>query len=82
MPTREVYRQNENGTRTYSGYARFDNEGNFLGTRGGYGIAERGFRGRNGGAGNNRSNNASAVQNAIAVGGANIVRRQRRAGLR
>lgn len=66
--TREIYRINENGTREYAGYARFDNEGNYLGSRGGYGPQGRGINADR--TGNLRSNNASRLQNAINSAGA------------
>ena len=78
MPTSEI----RDASGNYAGYARFDAAGNFQGTRGGYGTSTRGYRGENRGRGNNRSNSASAVQNAINIGGANIARRRRRARLR
>lgn len=80
MPTAEIYRINENGTREYAGYARFDAEGNYLGSRGGYGsraMERNGSRGRgtsyvgerpyNGGLPNqgNARNGASRLQNTI-----------------
>lgn len=73
MPTAEIHDANGN----YAGYARFDNEGNFQGTRGGYGPQRRGINPNR--TGNARGNNASLVQNNISVSGANIRRRQRRA---
>ena len=79
MPTAEIYRINENGTRTYAGYARFDREGNYLGSRGGYGSRQNPRNAANGrgnnptgtwnggyaNQGNNRSNGASMLQNTI-----------------
>ena len=73
MPTAEIHDVNGN----YAGYARFDNDGNFLGTRGGYGPQGRGINPDR--TGNNRSNNASLVQNRIVVSGMNQRRGQRNA---
>lgn len=68
MPdTREVYRVGENGSRSYSGYATFDNNGNFTGTRGGYGPSSRGQNPNR--TGNARTNGASMVQNYIQTAG-------------
>lgn len=78
--TREVYRIGENGSRSYAGYARFDNEGNFQGTRGGYGPSRRGINPDR--TGNNRANNRSMVQNAINTAGTRQTNRRRRAGFR
>lgn len=43
--TREIYKINEDGSRAYSGYAKFDNDGNFAGTAGGYGRNGNGVSG-------------------------------------
>ena len=59
MPTSEVYRIGSDGSKTYAGYARFDNEGNFLGTRGGNGRTRAG-----------RTPTASRVQRIIRTSGA------------
>lgn len=64
--TREIYRITENGGREYSGYARFDNEGNYQGSRGGYG---------GGGRQNNANNGGSRVQNYIRTAAARGRRR-------
>ena len=48
--TAEIYQVNQaDNTRRYAGYARFDNEGNYQGSRGGYGsraYAKNANRGR------------------------------------
>lgn len=62
--TREIYRITENGGREYSGYARFDNEGNYQGSRGGYGGGQ-----------NNANNGGSRVQNYIRTAAARGARR-------
>ena len=81
--TREVYRIGENGRSSYAGYARFDNRGNFQGTRGGYGTRQAGYRGINSDrTGNNRANNRSMVQNAINTAGTRQTNRRRAAGFR
>lgn len=72
MPTAEIHDANGN----YSGYARFDNNGAFQGTRGGYGPSGRGEN--PGRTGNNRNNGASRVQNQINVAAANATRRRNR----
>lgn len=64
--TREIYRITENGGREYSGFARFDNEGNYQGSRGGYGGGQRQ---------NNPSNGGSRVQNYIRTASARGRRR-------
>lgn len=66
--TREIYRITENGGREYSGLARFDNEGNYLGSRGGYGGGGRSIGGRN-------RNGGSKVQNYIRTAAARGRRR-------
>lgn len=38
----EVHRILENGRRVYAGYAKFDSNGNYLGTFGGYGSRANG----------------------------------------
>lgn len=73
MPTAEIHDVNGN----YAGYARFDSDGNFLGTRGGYGPQRRGINPDR--TGNNRSNDASMLQNRYGVSGMNQRRRARRA---
>lgn len=70
MPTSEVYRIGSDGSHTYAGYARFDNEGNFQGTRGGNGRTRAG-----------RYSNISEVRRTISTVGARQAARQRRAGL-
>ena len=77
MPTREIYRVSDNGGRTYAGYARFDSQGNYQGSAGGYGPSRRGINSDR--TGNNRSNNRSALQNAINSAGARTAARRRRA---
>lgn len=66
MPTREIYRIRENGTREYSGYARFGDEGEYEGSFGGYGLN---------GNQNNPNNGASRVQNYINTVQARVSRR-------
>lgn len=94
MPTAEIYRINENGTRTYAGYARFGANGEYLGSRGGYGsrqnarngnggrgttnMGERPFNGGLRNQGNSRSNRASMLQNAINSAAARNAARRRR----
>lgn len=74
MATREVYQVNQRtGVKTYAGYARFDNDGTYMGSFGGYGFN---------GSQNNANNGASRVQNVIATAGARQRQRARRAGLR
>lgn len=71
MATREVYRVDQNtGKSIYAGYASFDDDGNFKGTRGGYG--------KNGNL-NNLNNGGSKVQNTIATAGARQAKRARQA---
>ena len=80
MATREVYKiDQKTGKRSYAGYARFDNDGKFLGTRGGYGPQGRGINADK--TGNNERNNASMMQNAIGSAGARTDARRRRMGL-
>lgn len=73
MPTAEIHDAQGN----YAGYARFDNEGNFLGTRGGYGPQGRGINPDR--SGNNRRNNASLVQNNVNSSGSRQAARRARA---
>ena len=73
MPSREIYRIGDDGARSYAGYARFDAEGNYLGSRGGYGPSRRGINADY--TGNNRRNDASALQNAINTARARSMRR-------
>lgn len=70
MPTAEIHDVNGN----YAGYARFDNDGTFLGTRGGYGPQGRGINPDR--TGNLRTNDASLLQNRYNVSGMNQQRRQ------
>lgn len=80
MPTAEVYKIGNDGSRMYAGYARFDNEGNYQGSRGGYGSRQNprnGAEGRGGNTssarlntglrnqGNNARTGASMMQTAI-----------------
>lgn len=84
----EAYRILDDGRRVYAGYAKFDSDGNYLGTFGGYGSRANGTvsaktpqgRGINNGnprTGNNRKNKASMVQNAIALASAKAANRLR-----
>lgn len=66
--TREIYRITENGGREYAGFALFDNEGNYQGSRGGYGGGGRSIGGRN-------RNGGSRVQNYIRTAAARGRRR-------
>lgn len=73
MPSREIHDVDGN----YAGYASFDNDGKFLGTRGGYGPRRRGIRPDR--TGNNRNNDASRLQNKYVTGGMNQIRNKKRA---
>lgn len=77
----EIYRILPDGSRVYAGYAKFDKQGNYLGSYGGYGSRANGTvsaktpqgRGVNNGnprTGNNRKNKASMLQNAIGLASA------------
>ncbi len=59
MPTSEIFRIGSDGSETYAGYAKFDSEGNYLGSFGGNGRTRAG-----------RTTNASEVQRAIRTSGA------------
>ena len=78
----------KDGKRVYAGYAKFDEEGNYLGSFGGYGSRANGTvsaktpqgRGVNNGnprTGNNRKNKASMLQNAIGLASAKQANRLR-----
>lgn len=77
MPTREIYRIGNDGSRTYAGYARFDDNGNYQGSFAGYGPQRRGINSNR--TGNARTNNTSRLQNAINRAGAATAARRRRA---
>ena len=85
MPTSEIYAVNENGTRgAYSGYARLDNNGNLLGTYGGYNRGGQRATAGNRGPFNYSRGGGSVVENAIRSAGLRQAARRRRAygGLR
>lgn len=72
--TREVYKINQStGAKTYAGYAKFDNNGRMIETRGGYGPQRRGIREDR--TGNARTNDKSMVQNNVNLAGANGAKR-------
>lgn len=72
--SREVYKINQStGAKTYAGYARFDLNGKYLGSKGGYGPRKQGINPDS--TGNKKTNNASMVQNTVRVAGASGAKR-------
>lgn len=78
--TREIYQYAQDGPnvgkRRYAGYAKFDADGKYLGSRGGYNADGKPNKyGDNSAKANNQKSGASLLQNTVKVAGAKAANR-------